>query len=532
MKNDSSYVLLAILIVLLAGFFYGHNLTGEQIYNPIPQTNYGFPTITQLVSNLNESGLRLTTGYCPVGYNSVGSAVVRHLWAAKFFNPQNQTDYDYLGFYTGEGDVYFCTPSGSGALLLMTTNSCPSGYSSIGSIARTGTQLSSPGSAVYLCSNLTAGNTQVKLISLTDSSPKTCPTGYYSSGILGSGGYFISSYYGFNGLLGVSYNQVCAMKYSTIGTSSVGVPTADTLAPASIVLIYPPNQMINTSNRHIFLSKAGDNIALSSATLYHNISGSWLANQTVTRDGMFNTSSFNVENIPAGNYLWNVKWCDTSNNCAFALSNYTFTVSMPVTTTTTTTTTETLPLTPRIVPAAPSDVVNRTNQTTTTTTPSGPTISTGGGGGGGGRRVSAGAFICSNNRLDFGEECDDGNIFSDDGCTKECKIEYCGDGVIQYGAKEECDPPDEITCALGCTLVAEKPSIPISKPAVQEPVYQPPVPVYEPEKESKLGSVAKIVGIIIAVAALGSLVTWIIRKKFKRQQQPYVLPVRYSRGSK
>ena len=158
-----------------------------------------------------------------------------------------------------------------------------------------------------------------------------------------------------------------------------------------------------------------------------------------------------------------------------------------------------------------------------------------GGAGGGGSRSSrgAGAFICSNNRLDFGEECDDGNIFNDDGCTAECRIEYCGDGVIQYGVKEECDPPDDITCALGCTLVAEKPSIPVAKPAVQEPVYQPPViPIYEPEKESKLRSVAKIGGIIIALAAAGAVITWGIRKKFKRQQQPYVLPVRYSRGSK
>ncbi len=166
--------------------------------------------------------------------------------------------------------------------------------------------------------------------------------------------------------------------------------------------------------------------------------------------------------------------------------------------------------------------------------PSAPTISTGGGGGGGGSRAARGAaFICSNNRLDFGEECDDGNILNDDGCTADCKIEYCGDGAIQYGVKEECDPPDDITCALGCTLIAEKPSIPIPKPAVQEPVYQPPIiPVYEPERKGKLGSVAKVGGIIIAIAALGTLLTWIIRKKFRRQQQPYVLPVRYSRGSR
>ncbi len=42
-----------------------------------------------------------------------------------------------------------------------------------------------------------------------------------------------------------------------------------------------------------------------------------------------------------------------------------------------------------------------------------------------------GCAQCGNGQQDPGEECDDGNTFSDDGCSSTCKNEYCGDGVVQ-----------------------------------------------------------------------------------------------------
>ncbi|MFH1337480.1 MAG: C25 family cysteine peptidase [Nanoarchaeota archaeon] len=44
---------------------------------------------------------------------------------------------------------------------------------------------------------------------------------------------------------------------------------------------------------------------------------------------------------------------------------------------------------------------------------------------------------CGNGDLDPGEECDDGNYETDDGCIK-CKYAFCGDGYIWEG-HEECD---------------------------------------------------------------------------------------------
>jgi MYXO-CTERM domain-containing protein len=46
---------------------------------------------------------------------------------------------------------------------------------------------------------------------------------------------------------------------------------------------------------------------------------------------------------------------------------------------------------------------------------------------------------CGNGTVEaaFGEECDDGNAVDGDGCSRVCRTEACGDGVVQ--ASEECD---------------------------------------------------------------------------------------------
>ena len=46
---------------------------------------------------------------------------------------------------------------------------------------------------------------------------------------------------------------------------------------------------------------------------------------------------------------------------------------------------------------------------------------------------------CGDGNLDAGEQCDDGNNIDGDGCTSNCIIEICGDGVINNGGIEECD---------------------------------------------------------------------------------------------
>lgn len=53
--------------------------------------------------------------------------------------------------------------------------------------------------------------------------------------------------------------------------------------------------------------------------------------------------------------------------------------------------------------------------------------------------------ICGDGRLDPGEECDDGNTLSGDGCDASCRMELgspsCGNGIVE--ADEECDDANE-----------------------------------------------------------------------------------------
>ncbi len=59
---------------------------------------------------------------------------------------------------------------------------------------------------------------------------------------------------------------------------------------------------------------------------------------------------------------------------------------------------------------------------------------------------------CDHNGIvDAGEQCDDGNAASGDGCSPYCVLEYCGDGVVQPG--EACDDHNTLSgdgCASDC----------------------------------------------------------------------------------
>jgi len=55
--------------------------------------------------------------------------------------------------------------------------------------------------------------------------------------------------------------------------------------------------------------------------------------------------------------------------------------------------------------------------------------------------------VCGNGLVEAGEECDDGNTISGDGCAVDCTMEtVCGDGVVDPLGGEECDQ------GLACSL--------------------------------------------------------------------------------
>jgi cysteine-rich repeat protein len=57
----------------------------------------------------------------------------------------------------------------------------------------------------------------------------------------------------------------------------------------------------------------------------------------------------------------------------------------------------------------------------------------------------------------LGEECEDGNDQSEDGCSADCLNEFCGDGVTQAGLGEVCDDgnaQDGDCCSSACDQIA------------------------------------------------------------------------------
>jgi cysteine-rich repeat protein len=78
---------------------------------------------------------------------------------------------------------------------------------------------------------------------------------------------------------------------------------------------------------------------------------------------------------------------------------------------------------------------------------------------------------CGNAILDPGEQCDDGNIADNDGCSHNCKFEFCGDGIKNdqtSHSHEDCDTAgNSATCNLNCTT-------PVCGDGIVNPLYTSP----------------------------------------------------------
>ena len=57
---------------------------------------------------------------------------------------------------------------------------------------------------------------------------------------------------------------------------------------------------------------------------------------------------------------------------------------------------------------------------------------------------------CGDGKLDTSEECDDGNVVSGDGCSATCRLESCGNGIVDIALGEACDDGNN-TDGDGCS---------------------------------------------------------------------------------
>jgi len=60
--------------------------------------------------------------------------------------------------------------------------------------------------------------------------------------------------------------------------------------------------------------------------------------------------------------------------------------------------------------------------------------------------------VCGDDYFSPPEECEDGNVVNGDGCSSTCRLEYCGDRVVNNSGAEDCEPPGTALCADNCTL--------------------------------------------------------------------------------
>jgi len=62
--------------------------------------------------------------------------------------------------------------------------------------------------------------------------------------------------------------------------------------------------------------------------------------------------------------------------------------------------------------------------------------------------------ICGNGSVDFGEQCDDGNTVSEDGCSSSCETEVsvCGNSILEFD--EDCDDGNT-SSGDGCSSICE-----------------------------------------------------------------------------
>jgi hypothetical protein len=98
--------------------------------------------------------------------------------------------------------------------------------------------------------------------------------------------------------------------------------------PPAVTLVSPANNYSSATGTLTFNCSATEDGQLVNITLYHNISGSWTANQTKTITGTSNSTTFTLNNIPNGNYKWNCLAYDNASQQGWGNINHSVDIAL------------------------------------------------------------------------------------------------------------------------------------------------------------------------------------------------------------
>ncbi|HDK42557.1 MAG TPA: hypothetical protein ENG87_04205, partial [Candidatus Pacearchaeota archaeon] len=122
------------------------------------------------------------------------------------------------------------------------------------------------------------------------------------------------------------WNVTCEKGGYTEQTSSETVTiSADTTSP-TVNLISPANASTDTDGNVTFVYNATDNVGIANCSIYTDINGTWLLNQTLDSVSS-GSNSFNISGIADGTYNWNVLCYDVNSLSDWNGANWTFTIN-------------------------------------------------------------------------------------------------------------------------------------------------------------------------------------------------------------
>jgi hypothetical protein len=125
------------------------------------------------------------------------------------------------------------------------------------------------------------------------------------------------------------FTNVTSINVSEDTTAYLSMPAVD--FPPEVSLVAPAHEttFVSFLQNVTLQASVTDDVNVTSCTSYHNISGTFVANETQLIGQQFSTVNFTLTNISSVEVLWNVACTDSAGNTSFAPQNFTFFVENP-----------------------------------------------------------------------------------------------------------------------------------------------------------------------------------------------------------